>query len=116
VGVKRLCRGFRWLFFRLLVVLIPLACFALLAAAYAYVHFSQMITVGFEEKRWSLSSKVSAEPESLYPGLPLRLEDVRASLERLGYRPAQSITAQGQYAMMGRRSTLARAIFTTPIV
>ena len=36
------------------------------------VQFSQMIILGFEGKRWSLSSKVYAEPESLYPGLPLR--------------------------------------------
>lgn len=95
--MKRSFRGFRWPLF----VLIPLVFCALLVAVYFYVHFSRMITVGFEEKRWSLSSKVYAEPESLYPGLPLRIEDLRASLERLGYRPAQSITSQGQYWING---------------
>jgi penicillin-binding protein 1B len=89
----------RWhrLAWRLPLLLIPLGLFTLVAATYVYVQFSQMITKGFEGKRWSLSSKVYAEPESLYPGLPLRPNDLRASLERLGYRPVQALTNQGQY-------------------
>jgi len=99
--VKRSFHGFRRIFPRALFVLLPLAFFALLAAVYTYVHLSPLITVGFEGKRWSLSSKVYAEPASLYPGAPLRLEDLRESLERLGYRPVQSITTQGQYCIDG---------------
>ena len=75
---------------RIPLLLIPAVLCALVGAAYVYVQFSQMIILGFEGKRWSLSSKVYAEPESLYPGLPLRLEDLQASLERLGYRPVQA--------------------------
>ena len=77
--------------------LVTMALVALVAAAYGYVQFSQMILQGFEGQRWSLSSKVYAEAESLYPGLPWRLADLQASLERLGYRPVQTITNQGQY-------------------
>ncbi len=99
--MKRSFHGFRRIFPRALFVLLPLAFFALLAAVYTYVHLSPLITVGFEGKRWSLSSKVYAEPASLYPGAPLRLEDLRESLERLGYRPVQSITTQGQYCIDG---------------
>ncbi len=91
--------GWRRLVWRIPLLLIPVALCALVAATYAYVQFSQMIHLGFEGKRWSLSSKVYAEPESLYPGLPLRLDDLQASLERLGYRPVQALTNQGQYRL-----------------
>lgn len=91
---------FRWprgIFLRFLVVLIPLALFGLIVSIYAYTQLSQMITLGVEGKRWSLSSKVYAEPVSLYPGLPLRIDDLHVSLERLGYRPVQSVSARGEY-------------------
>jgi penicillin-binding protein 1B len=79
------------------LILTPVALCAIAAAAYSYVQFSRMITLGFEGKRWSLSSKVYAESESLYPGLPLRLAALQASLESLGYRPVQTISGPGQY-------------------
>ena len=60
---------------RLLPLVLPAALCAMVGAVYVYVQFSQMIILGFEGKRWSLSSKVYAEPESLYPGLPLRLDE-----------------------------------------
>jgi penicillin-binding protein 1B len=82
---------------RIPLLLIPVGLSALVVAAYVYVQFSQMILLGFEGKRWSLASKVYAEPESLYPGRPLRLDDLQTSLERLGYRSVQALTHQGQY-------------------
>jgi penicillin-binding protein 1B len=91
--------GWKRVVWRIPLLLIPVALCALVAAMYAYVQFSQMIHLGFEGKRWSLSSKVYAEPESLYPGLPLRLDDLQASLERLGYRPVQALTNEGQYRL-----------------
>jgi penicillin-binding protein 1B len=78
-------------------LLISLALISLVVGLFAYIQFSLMISRGFEGQRWSLSSKVYAEPESLYPGLPLRLDALHESLERLGYRPVQAITQQGQY-------------------
>src|SRR2546428_416327 len=75
--------------------------FAVWAAFYAYLPHSPLITVGFEGQRSSLSSKVYAEPASLFPGAPLLLKDLRESLDRLGYRPVQSITTQGQYCIDG---------------
>ena len=82
---------------RIPLLLMPVALCAIVAAAYSYVQFSQMITQGFEGKRWSLSSKVYADSESLYPGLPLRLEALQASMDSLGYRAVQAISNQGQY-------------------
>jgi penicillin-binding protein 1B len=82
---------------RLSFLLISLALIGVVAGLYLYVQFSLMISRGFEGQRWSLSSKVYAEPESLYSGLPLRLEALQDSLDRLGYRPVQAITQQGQY-------------------
>jgi penicillin-binding protein 1B len=84
---------------RLPVLLMPLALIGLVVGIYTYVQFSQMITLGFEGQRWSLASKVYADPESVYPGLPLRLDDLQASLERLGYRAVAAITGQGQYRL-----------------
>jgi penicillin-binding protein 1B len=95
-------------------VLLLLAFFALLAAMYAYVHLSPLITIGFEGKRWSLSSKVYAEPVSLYPGVPLRIEALRESLEHLGYRPVPSITAQGQYCIHGAQIDIGLRDFHYP--
>jgi penicillin-binding protein 1B len=84
---------------RLPLLCIPVGLFGVVAVAYAYVQLSQMIAQGFEGRRWSLASKVYAEPEFLYPGLPLRLEDLQASLDRLGYRSVPAITNQGQYRL-----------------
>ena len=92
----------------------PAGAMHLVAAAYVYVQFSQMIILGFEGKRWSLSSKVYAEPESLYPGLPLRLDDLQASLERLGYRPVQALTNQGQYRINAPHVDIALREFRYP--
>jgi penicillin-binding protein 1B len=98
----------------ILLLLMPVALFTLVAAVYAYVQFSQMIILGFEGKRWSLSSKVYAEPESLYPGLALRLNDLQASLERLGYRPVQALTHQGQYRLRASEIDIALREFRYP--
>src|SRR5262249_25222023 len=114
VGVKWSFPGVRWIFSRLLFVLIPLVCCVLVVAVYAYVHLSPLITAGFEGKHWSLPSKVYAEPVSLYPGAPLRIEDVRASLDRLGYRSVQSITAQGQYWINGQQIDISLRDFHYP--
>jgi penicillin-binding protein 1B len=81
------------------LLLIPIGLFGVVAGVYAYVQLSQMIVQGFEGRRWSLASKVYAEPELLYPGLPQRLDDLHASLERLGYRSVSAITHQGQYRL-----------------
>jgi penicillin-binding protein 1B len=94
--------------------LLILALGALVVAVYVYVQFSQMIILGFEGKRWSLASKVYAEPESLYPGLPLRLDDLQASLERLGYRSVQALTHQGQYRITGPHVDIALREFRYP--
>jgi penicillin-binding protein 1B len=87
---------------------------ALMVAAYAYVQFSQMIHLGFEGKRWSLASRVYAEPESLYPGRPLRLDDLQTSLERLGYRSVQALTHQGQYRRRGAQMDITLRSFQYP--
>jgi penicillin-binding protein 1B len=99
---------------RIPLLLISVVLFALVAVAYVYVQFSQMIILGFEGKRWSLSSKVYAEPESLYPGLPLRLDDLQASLERLGYRPVQALTNRGQYRINAPHVEIALREFRYP--
>jgi penicillin-binding protein 1B len=99
---------------RIPFLLIPMALVALVAAVYAYVQFSQMIILGFEGRRWSLSSKVYAEPESLYPGLPLRLDDLQASLERLGYRSVQALTNPGQYRLRAPHLDIALREFRYP--
>jgi penicillin-binding protein 1B len=96
------------------LLLIPMTLVALVAAVYVYVQFSQMIILGFEGKRWSLSSKVYAEPESLYPGLPLRLDDLQASLERLGYRSVQALTNPGQYRLRAPHIDIALRGFRYP--
>lgn len=95
-------RPVRWLrsrAARLPLWLIPCAFIGLVAGIYTYVQFSQMIASGFEGKRWSLSSRVYAEPESVYPGLPLRLDELQASLERLGYRAVSNVMGPGQYRL-----------------
>ena len=106
--VRKLAK--RWwprVVWRLPLLLLPVALGSLMVAAYVYVQFSQMILQGFEGKRWSLASKVYAEPESLYPGLPLRLNDMQASLERLGYRSVQTLTHEGQYRVRATQMDIA---------
>jgi penicillin-binding protein 1B len=96
------------------LLLIPLTLVILVAMVYAYVQFSQMIILGFEGRRWILPSKVYAEPESLYPGLPLRLDDLQASLERLGYRSVQEPTNPGQYRLKAPHIDIALREFRYP--
>jgi penicillin-binding protein 1B len=116
-GARPRGRRSRWwhrIVWRIPLLLIPISLCALVAAAYVYVQFSQMIILGFEGKRWSLASKVYAEPESVYPGLPLRLDDLQASLERLGYRSVQALTHQGQYRIDGPHVDIALREFRYP--
>jgi penicillin-binding protein 1B len=96
------------------LLLTPLSLSALVVAAFVYVQFSQMIIRGFEGKRWSLASRVYAEPESLYPGLPLRLNDLQASLERLGYRQVPALTNPGQYRLDAPHLDIALREFRYP--
>lgn len=115
--LPRRSRPIRWLpsrAVRLSVLLTPLALIGLVVSIYTYVQFSQMITLGFEGQRWSLSSKIYAEPESLYPGLPLRLDDLQASLERLGYRSVSAISGQGQYRLNAPHVEVALRDFQYP--
>jgi penicillin-binding protein 1B len=107
-------RWWKRVVWRIPLFLIPVALIALIAAVYVYVQFSQMIILGFEGKRWSLSSKVYAEPEPLYPGLPLRLDELQASLERLGYRPVQALTKPGQYRLSAPHIDIALREFRYP--
>ncbi|HSF31593.1 MAG TPA: PBP1A family penicillin-binding protein [Candidatus Tectomicrobia bacterium] len=107
-------RWWNWVVWRMPLLLIPMGLVALVAALYAYVQFSQMIILGFEGRRWSLSSKVYAEPESLYPGLALRLDDLQASLERLGYRSVQALTNPGQYRLRAPQIDIALREFRYP--
>jgi penicillin-binding protein 1B len=107
-------RWWNWVVWRMPFFLIPVALFAVMAIVYAYVQFSQMINLGFEGRRWSLSSKVYAEPESLYPGLSLRLDDLQASLERLGYRSGQALTNPGQYRLRPPHIDIALREFRYP--
>jgi penicillin-binding protein 1B len=104
----------RRLIWRLPLLLSPIVLFVLVAAVYGYVQLSQMIHLGFEGRRWSLSSKVYADAESLYPGLPLRLDDLQRSLERLGYRPVQTLTNQGQYRVHAPHVDIALREFRYP--
>lgn len=112
--MARRIRWFRWLLLRGPLLLVPLAFIGLLGIIYTYAQLSGMITQRFEGKRWSLSSKVYAEAESLYPGLPRRMEDLRASLEQLGYRAVQSIPTSGQYRSSGSHIDIALRDFQYP--
>ena len=103
-----------WMVWRLPVLLLPIGLFSIIAGIYGYVQLSQMIVHGFEGKRWSLASKVYAEPEFLYPGLPLRLGDLQASLERLGYRSVPAITNHGQYRLSASLVDIALRDFDYP--
>jgi penicillin-binding protein 1B len=96
------------------VLLLPLSLGALVAAALVYVQLSQMISRGFEGRRWSLASKVYADPESLYPGLPLRFNDLQASLDRLGYRQVSALTNAGQYRLKSPHLDIALREFRYP--
>jgi penicillin-binding protein 1B len=107
-------QGWSRLLWRIPLLLLPLSLCALVVAAVVYVQFSQMIIRGFEGKRWSLASRVYAEPESLYPGLPLRLNDLQASLERLGYRQVTALTNPGQYRLDAPHLDIALREFRYP--
>lgn len=69
------------------------------AAALAYAAYLDVsIRAQFDGKRWSVPARVYARPLELYPGLPLRPDELLAELRLLGYRPVERPVEGGTYA------------------
>ena len=85
---------------------------ALVGAAYVYVQFSQMIILGFEGKRWSLSSKVYAEPSHYTQGFRFAGPASQPGTSRLSAGAALRI--RGSIACMPRQVDIALREFRYP--
>ena len=89
---------------RSFVLRLTLAVFVLttLALAGYLFYLDRLITSTFEGRRWSVPAIVYAQPLELYGGAGLNLVDVRAELDRLGYRQRTNLNNPGTYKRTGQ--------------
>ena len=71
-----------------------------LASYVAYLDFT--VRDRFEGKRFALPARVYARPLELYPGLKLRVADLLAEMNLLGYRDMIRPRTPGTYHCSGR--------------
>ncbi|HXH02869.1 MAG TPA: penicillin-binding protein 1B, partial [Candidatus Competibacteraceae bacterium] len=65
------------------------------------LHLDGVIRAQFEGKRWALPARVYARPLELFPGAPLAAEQLAKELERLNYRPANTLQRPGSFIRKG---------------
>ncbi len=84
----------------------------LLVAGYA-VYLDRIITETFEGRRWSVPAQIYAQPIELYPGAPIRLDQLTAELNRLGYRTG-AMRTPGEYQI--NKSTVSVYLRSFPFI
>jgi len=72
---------------------------------------NHLVTSEFEGRKWDLPSRVFARPLSLYPGMPLTVEELSAELEVAGYRRAKGAPQPGTWSGSGGRFAVHRRPF-----
>lgn len=99
-GSLRAKLRFLW---RALKVLLVLAAIGLIALAYHFRQIDRMIEAKFDRpEKWDLPSRIYSDATYLYPGAVATLDDIRAKLDRLGYRDTgEAIRGPGEYAVQG---------------
>jgi penicillin-binding protein 1B len=85
-----------YVFLAALVVAISLG--VLLLSGYL-VQLDQEIRNRFAGSRWALPAQVYAAAQDLYPGRNADAGDLRHELERLGYRPTETLAGPGTFVM-----------------
>ena len=86
----------RTLWLLLLAVVIGLSVGGLLLSGYL-IKLDEEIRSRFAGSRWALPAQVYAAAQDLYPGRNLSAADLRHELERLGYRPAGTLSGPGTF-------------------
>ncbi len=99
-GSLRAKLRFLW---RVLKVLLVLAVIGLIALAYHFRQIDRMIEAKFDRpEKWDLPSRIYSDATYLYPGAVITTGDLRAKLDRLGYRDTgEAIRGPGEYAVRG---------------
>lgn len=93
--LQRLVRHPLWPYF------VALVCVLMMAFAGYALYLDRIVRERFEGARWSLPAQVYARAMELYPGTPHTAAEVKAELDRLGYR-SQAGGGPGTYALQGR--------------
>jgi penicillin-binding protein 1B len=91
-----------------------LALAALVLIALLLVYMDALVSTSFLDRRWEVPAKVYARPIELYPGLPLKLEELDHELELLGYREVETVRAVGQKHRSGGRLQVYSRAFDFP--
>jgi penicillin-binding protein 1B len=85
-------RGFIWL-------LVGAGFVAGFATSIVVIRLDHIVRARFDGQRFRIPSRVYSAPAIIYPGLDVKLADLRGAFVRLGYREAQSAgnLSEGQY-------------------
>jgi penicillin-binding protein 1B len=78
-----------------------------LAALLYALYLDRVVVKQFEGRRWTLPAQVYAAPLELYAGLPLTVPELEHELQRLHYRPAESIDQPGTYHLAAEHIEMA---------
>ena len=63
------------------------------------IKLDQEIRTRFAGSRWALPAQVYAAPQDLYPGRAISTAELRHELERLGYRPSETLAGPGTFVV-----------------
>lgn len=80
-----------------LIALAVLLSLGAVLAAFKLATLDKEIRTRFAGVRWTLPAQVYATPQELYPGLNLKLADLKHELIRLGYRPVAALEGPGSF-------------------
>lgn len=107
-GARRLWRMLKW---GALLAIVGYAAFAYHARS-----LDRSIQAKFDRPRkWDLPSRVYSDAEYIYPGTNVKLREIRAKLDRLGYRnTGERIAGPGDYAVGGERIEISLHRFEYP--
>jgi penicillin-binding protein 1B len=80
------------------------------------VHLDRIVRTRFDGQRFRVPSRVYSAPAILYPGLDVRLADLRGAFVRLGYRAAEANRSlpEGQYSWQKNRIRVHLRAFDHP--
>lgn len=100
----------RIIYWLLAALVVALCAGGLLLSGYL-VKLDQEIRTRFAGSRWALPAQVYAAPLDLYPGRAIDAGDLRHELERLGYRPNDTLSGPGVFVAGKNRIDVAVRAF-----
>jgi len=90
-----------------ILILIFLIPGGIILGAWYVRHLERVVIAKFEGPKWQFPSKIYSDSFLVYPGMNVRMEDLREKIRRLGYRETRNeVKARGEYRFLKREGLL----------